>query len=363
MTIRARLTLWYAGILCLSTLIIAGFSYRHFLVEQSPEKSNASLVEFFNREMEDWDDVLMVTLWFGLPVAAIGLAGGWFLMRKALAPIAALTQATEKIHERNLHERLPRTGNGDELDRLAEVLNSMIGRLDNSFQQIHEFTLHASHELKTPLTVMRGETESGLQEANLSAAQRERLQSQLDEIQRLTKIVDGLTLLTRADAGQIQLNLETVQFDELVRDAFEDAKILAQQNGIKVSMEKCEAVEIRGDKHRLRQLLLNLTDNAVKYNKSGGSIAMELRRADHGAEFKISNTGPGISAEKLPRIFERFFRGDESHGNAVDGCGLGLSIAQWIIGAHGGRVEAASEIGRLTTFTVKLPINKETGRN
>ena len=304
----------------------------------------------------DMSEMLRILFWCGVPPALIALGGGWWLMRRALAPVAAITLAAEKIHERNLSERLPRTGNGDELDRLTEVFNAMTARLDGSFKRIREFTLHASHELKTPLTVMHGETETALAEENISPAHRERLASQLDEIQRLTKIVDGLTLLTKADAGQIALKSEPIALDEIVRDVFADAQILAKPANISVTLAACEPAAIRGDRHRLRQLLLNLADNAIKYNQPGGTVEISLRASGSIAELKIANTGKGISPEVLPHVFDRFFRGDASHNTAVDGCGLGLSIAQWIVSAHNGTVKIESEPLKLTTVTVRLPL-------
>lgn len=355
MKIRTRLTLWYAAILFASTLFVVGLSYKHFLEEHSKRKS-VTIGEFFEGAMEDPDDLLAVVVRFGLPAALIGLAGGWFLMRRALNPISDLTAAAEKINEGNLRQQLPRSGNGDEVDRLTEVFNGMTARLDTSFQRIREFTLHASHELKTPLTVMRGEIETALRDEKISGPQRERLLSQIDEIERLTKIVDGLTLLTKADAGQITLNIENVRLDELLRDAFEDAKILAEPRQIKVDLKNGEPITVRGDRHRLRQLLLNLSDNAVKYNQPGGSVLMELERKDGFVEIKITNTGEGIAAEKLPHVFERFYRCDSSHNNTIDGCGLGLSIAQWIVTAHKGEIRLESQPGKMTTVLARLPL-------
>ena len=357
MKIRTRLTLWYAGILFASTLILTGLSYKHFLNEQKGRQRAATIGEFIEREMEDWDDVMAMVLWFGIPTALVGLVGGWFLMRKAMSPVVALTHAAEKINDRNLRGELSRSGNGDELDRLTEVFNAMTTRLDDSFQRIREFTLHASHELKTPLTVMRGEVETALRDESLNTPQRERLHSQLDEIERLTKIVNGLTLLTKADAGLIQLNCEPVQLDELVRDSFEDAKILAEPHQISVCLEKCDPTIVKGDRDRLRQLLLNLTDNAIKYNRPSGIVTIALVCANGQAEIKITNTGAGIPAELLPKIFQRFFRADESHNNSVDGCGLGLSIAKWIATAHDGTIELNSDPGKLTTAIVRLHLS------
>ena len=353
MTIRTRLTIWYAAIMFVSLLAMSLLTYHEFAPDPHPANVGG---KFDEGDEGDLREMLRILFWCGVPPALIALGGGWWLMRRALAPVAAITGAAEKIHDRNLSERLPRTGNGDELDRLTEVFNAMTARLDGSFARIREFTLHASHELKTPLTVMHGETETALAEENISPAHRERLASQLDEIQRLTKIVDGLTLLTKADAGQIVLKSEPLALDEIVRDAFDDAQILARPANISVQLADCAPLKISGDRHRLRQLLLNLTDNAIKYNQPGGTVKFFLRRDGAFAELKIANTGAGIPPAILPRVGERFFRGDPAHNSAVDGCGLGLSIAHWIVSAHNGALKMESEPNKMTTVTVRLPL-------
>jgi signal transduction histidine kinase len=349
MTIRTRLTLWYAVILFVSLLLIGGGTYRE-IREQSRHSRQAGSTR------HDFGEAGELVVEVGLPAVLLGLAGGWWLTRRALAPVAALTQAAQRINECNLSEQLPRTGNADELDRLTEVFNAMTTRLDNSFQRIREFTLHASHELKTPLAVMHGELETALQDQSVTDVQRERLFGQLDEVQRLAKIVDGLTLLAKADSGQVTLNRELVRLDALVRDNFADAQILAEPSRVQVQLASCEKLAIRGDQDRLRQLLLNLADNAVKYNQPQGQEMMALERAGEHAEFVISNTGPGIAPESLPLVFDRFFRGDPAHNNSVEGCGLGLSIAQWIVSAHNGSIQLTSSPFKLTTVTVRLPL-------
>jgi signal transduction histidine kinase len=175
-------------------------------------------------------------------------------------------------------------------------------------------------------------------------------------VQRLTKIVDGLSLLAKADAGLITLKREPVRLDELARDSYADAQILARPQDVKVDLRRCEEISLAGDRHRLRQLLLNLTDNAIKYNQPNGNVTIDLRRAGDFAEIEISNTGPGIPIEMQSRVFDRFFRADASRNNTVDGCGLGLSIAQWIVSAHGGNIGIASGPGKLTTVSVRLPL-------
>jgi len=352
MTIRTRLTLWYAVIFSLSLLVIGIAMYSELVLE-----TRAKIAHHHRATIDDdaGVDITQIIFIYGGSAIVVGLLGGWWLTRRAFAPVAALTTAAEKIHEGNLTQKISRSGNGDELDRLTEVFNAMTARLDGSFQRIREFTLHASHELKTPLTVLHGELETDLNNEALPSTQREKILGQLDEIQRLTKIVDGLTLLTKADAGQIELKSAPLALEEIVRDVFDDAQILAKPANISVRLAACEKLFISGDKHRLRQLLLNLADNAVKYNHSGGAVEFSLRRDGAEAELKISNTGKNIPPEILARVFERFFRGDPAHNSAVDGCGLGLSIAQWIVTAHHGDIRIASAENR-TTVTVRLPL-------
>ena len=351
MTVRTRLTLWYAGILTASLLLIGYGTYREIDEQLRHEHQRAPAEHAIGETSE-------MVLQVGLPAVLLGLLGGWWLTRRALDPVKKLTDAATKIHERNLRDPLPRTGNGDELDQLTRVFNDSLARLDDSFKRIHEFTLYASHEVKTPLTVMCGEAEIASRDESLPPAERERAASQLDELRRLARIVDGLTLLAKADAGQITLAMEPVRLDELVRDNFADAQILAEPHGIQVKLATCEEISVRGDRHRLRQLLLNLADNAVKYNQPQGRVTINLRRTENMAEFTIANTGANIPPEILPRVFDRFFRGDPAHSQTVNGCGLGLSIAQWIVSAHCGTIKIESATPKPTTVTVRLPLVK-----
>jgi signal transduction histidine kinase len=347
MKIRTRLTFWYAAILILSLLIMGFGTYREIWEQLSKDHRIHAWKHALNEAGEMIFDV-------GLPAVILGLVGGWWITRKTLEPVSALTSAVENLHENNLKGQLPRSHNGDELDRLTEVFNAMTARMDDSFRRIHEFTLHASHELKTPLTILRGELESSLSNESLPPVQRERVLSHIDEIERLAKIVDGLTLLAKADAGQIMLKFESVSLDELVHDSVADAKILALPQNIQVNLETCEKVVIQGDRHRLRQLLLNLTDNAIKYNERDGLVDIALRNEPGWAVLTIANTGPGVSPELQSRVFERFFRGDASHNRTIDGCGLGLSIAQWIARAHDATIALTSTPGKTTLVTLKF---------
>jgi signal transduction histidine kinase len=359
-TIRTRLTLWYAGVMFAALLLVGVLTYDRFDDEPGRVRSGrpgrpGSGATRDGHDHGPWFAVLATAGRAGLPALLVAFVGGWWLMRRSLAPVDTLTRSIERIHDHNLSQHLPRTGNGDEIDRLTQVFNDMTARLDQSFQRIRDFTLHASHELKTPLTVMQGELETACLEENLTEPQREQMASLLDEVQRLAKIVDGLSLLTKADAGQVTLSMAPVPMDALVSDAVEDARLLGYGDAVAVNVVACEAVTVRGDRHRLRQVLLNLADNAVKYNVPGGTVDVSLRRAGAEMVLTLENTGPGIPEENLPKVFSRFFRGDASHSSAVEGSGLGLSIAQWIVEAHGGTIRLDSREGGPTTVTVRLP--------
>lgn len=348
MTIRMRLTLWYSGMLLASLLLMGGVLYYELVYEPRAEVP-AHESEKTSKKMAD------ILFLYGAPTLALLLVGGWFLMRRTLAPVAALTEAAERVDPDNLRERLPRPGNGDELDRLTRVFNEMLARLDDSFRRIRQFTLHASHELKTPLTILHGEIETLQRDTRATPQQREALAGMLDEIQRLARIVDDLSLLTKAGAGEVPLARETARLDQLVREAFEDARILAEPQGIAVELSVCDEVSVTGDRHRLRQLLLNLVDNAVKHNQRNGRVGVALRREGNEACIEFANTGPGISPEQLPFVFDPFFRGVEAQRAKREGCGLGLSIAQWIAHAHNGRLEIHSSLDGLIRATLRLP--------
>ena len=352
MTIRVKLTLWYACVLFASLMLCGALLYHEWVLEpqrarrqHAPEHEDDGLTDLFQ-------DVLLCAI----PASVLGLGGGWWLMRRSLAPVTALTKATERVNENNLSVQLPRSGNGDEFDRLTGVFNEMTARLADSFNRIREFTLRASHELKTPLTIMRGELEIALDDPQTTPEQREKLLDELDEIERLAKIVDGLTLLTKADAGLVALKQEPVRLDEMARDIFADGQVLARPCEVNIRLDSCEETTVIGDNYRLRQVFLNLVDNAIKYNQPGGTVMITLRRTGEFAEVAVTNTGAGVPPELMSFVFDPFYRGDAAHSRTVDGCGLGLAISRWIVTAHGGTITLASKVGELTTATVRLPL-------
>ena len=355
MSIRIRLASLYAGVLLASLVICGTLLYREWVVEPQHERALLGLAP----EDDVVVDLLQSVLWVGIPAILLGLGGGWLMMRKALEPVETLCNAVSAFNESNLGVRLPRTENGDEFDRLTGVFNEMADRLEGSFKQIREFTLRASHELKTPLTIMRGELEALIVDPLTTNHHRESVLSELQEVLRLSRIVDGLALLTKSEAGLVTLQSAPVQLDDLVRDAYNDAQILARESELIVRLSRCDPTQIFGDQERLRQMLLNLVDNAVKFNSPRGSIMMELCNSGDSVTLQISNSGPGLEPSSLNRIFEPFYRGDAAHSREVDGTGLGLAIVRWIVGSHSGTIHAQSDPGVITMLTVHLPISQE----
>ncbi len=333
MTLRRRILLYYSITLSLSLVIVGYWSWFEF-----NEQRNVVLrggVEAALKE-SPLQETLEIIFYGGLPAILLGILGGGLLMRRALRPIEELTEALEKTDVSNLSNPVPRSGNGDELDRMTAVFNRMKERLGLSFTQAREFTLNASHELKTPLTVIHGTLEQMATHEQAAEVDRERAASLLEEVQRLSSIVGQLSFLARADAGLLPSAREPVALDDLVRDLAEETMILASGAEISVTLSECQPLSVSGDKMRLRQLLLNLADNAVKYNERSGSIEMTLVRQNDDAVFTITNTGMSLPVELRSRVFERFFRGDLAHNSAIEGSGLGLSIAKSIVEAHQG---------------------------
>jgi heavy metal sensor kinase len=293
----------------------------------------------------------------GLPVAVgVAVAGGFVLVRRALQPVESIARKAEDISLHNLSERLPAVHSGDELERLSVALNRMIHRLEESVRGSKQFVADASHELRTPLTVMRGELESLAQDAGLGGETRETLGSVLEEVDRLGEIVDGLFALSRLDAGETPA--EWVQFDlaELAATTAGQMSLLAEDKCVSVSCESAGPVTVEGDRARLKQVIVNLLDNAIKYTPSGGRVRLAVRREAGCAVLEVSDTGIGIPAEALPHVFQRFFRVDRSRSREQGGAGLGLSIVKSICSAHGAEVEVSSSPGQGSTFRVRQPL-------
>ena len=284
-------------------------------------------------------------------------AGGYWLSRRALRPVDRITRAAQEINSNNLAKRLDVPRTGDELQRLSETLNSMLGRLEASFNRIAQFTADASHELRTPLALMRTTTEVSLRTSQTVADYREAQEDILAELEKTSSLLEKLMLLARADAGVETLQRAPVNLAECLRDACKDGKILAQAKQVKFSADiDGTDLVVQGDSQALHRLFLILLDNAVKYTPPGGSVTLGLRRSNGSAVAEFRDTGIGVSAEDLPHIFDRFYRADKARSREFGGVGLGLSIARWVAEAHGGSIEVQSTPAAGSVFRVRLPL-------
>jgi signal transduction histidine kinase len=349
-SLQRRLTFIHFALFNIAILVTIFFAWQNLYILPNSDDP----VEASKSPVTQLSEIVIKSI---IPLTVIDVIS-WLLIRRTFRPVQNLISAAEKLTTENLHAPLPVTGSGDEVDRLAWVLNNLTSRLAESFERIRGFTLHASHELKTPLTILHTGFERALLNPQLSEEEREQLLSWQDETLRLNRIVSGLSLLTRADAQQVVLQPEPVELGSLLQDLAEDTAALGQAADLKVTCSIPQPVTVFADRHRLRQLFLNLADNAVKYNEPGGSVRISLSRSARDAIVEITNSGPGIPPESLPSIFERFYRGPENQSRRIDGSGLGLSIARWIADAHHGSLSAQSD-HNLTTLTLRLPLAPE----
>ncbi len=301
---------------------------------------------------------LLLTFALGLPlIVALAIGGGYLLMRRALHPVDEIRQKAAQITSRNLSERLPVVHTGDELERLATDLNRMIARLEESFLQINRFSADASHELRTPLTVLQGELEAIAQKGQgLPDDVRDTIGSALEETQRLSKIVASLLAISRLEAGEARVQPVRLDFAELARTTTDQMKLLAEEKRISLTSDGSEPVEIQADPSRLKQVVVNLLDNAIKYTPEGGNVSISVMRRDDHAVLAVADSGLGISADDLPHVFERFYRADKARSRQMGGTGLGLSIVRSICLAHGGQITVNSTEGRGSLFRVELPL-------
>jgi heavy metal sensor kinase len=307
----------------------------------------------FNGRMIELRNTFLATL----PVVLLLAAGGaWLVARRALRPVTALTRTAEQMTVRGLDQRIPAMTRDQEFNRLITVFNEMMDRLETSFRQATCFSADASHELKTPLARLQVELEQALESAPSGSPQQGVYGSLLDEISRLKAIVQKLLLLSLADAGRLQLNLEPVDLTRLLENVIEDCQ--AQAPNLTVEHDLAANVQVSADSDLLEQALQNLVSNAIKYNHANGRVVLELAREADRVRVRVANTGPGIPPADRHRVFERFYRGDPSRSGRVEGVGLGLSLSREIIRAHGGEVVLEDGGSDLTAFRVILPAHR-----
>ena len=282
---------------------------------------------------------------------------GYFLMRQPLRPIAELTRHAEHIGFKGTGERLPIIASGDELERLSLSLNRMIGRLEDALAHIHRFSADVSHELHTPLTILRGELEPIIQRHDLDAPLSDAVGSALEEIDRMSRIVDNLLAISRLDSGGAGIEYTQVNLSGLVSSTADQMRLLAEERQITIACSSSGPVQLAGDPVRLKQIIVNLLDNAIKYTLPGGHVkAFAFVEGGFGV-LEVSDSGIGIPEESQPHVFERFYRADKARTRGSGGAGLGLSIVKAICSAHSGAVSLTSREGAGTTMRVKLPLN------
>ena len=335
--------------------------YRAFAQRFSAKGRTYTLIilQSLHPQKEMMEEAGAVFAWLVPLAILLASGGGYFLARKSLAPVVAMSSQAGRIGAENLHERLAVQNEKDELGLLARSFNRLLDRLSESFDRQRRFMADASHELRTPVAILRGESEVALSQQTRSPEEyRESLDVMHHEAERLTRIVEDLFTLTRADAGQYPLKPGDFYLDELVAECVHSARTLAQAKNISLTFEGAPESPIHADESLVRRMLLNLLDNAIKYTPDFGRVTVTCLRNGKEYAVNIADTGCGIAAELRPRIFERFFRADKARLRAENdggGAGLGLAISRWIAEAHHGRLELTSSDSAGSTFSAYLP--------
>jgi heavy metal sensor kinase len=305
---------------------------------------------------------LITTLLIGLPFIILAIsAGGYWLVRRSLRPVEELRATAQKLtfgsSDSSGPRRLPVAATGDDIEQLGVTLNKMLERLHDAYQQASRFSADASHELRTPLAIIRGELESLLlRNEPLPKTARDQISNVLEEAERLSYITESLFSLSRLDAGEAKRQDVPVDLAELVRGTVDQMRLMAEEKRIDLMLQTNEPVVTHGDPARIKQIIIGLLDNAIKYTPEGGQVTLKVYAERRHAVFKISDSGIGIAAEALPHVFDRFYRADKARSRQVDGAGLGLSIVKSICSAHGGAVDISSIEGRGTVCRVALPL-------
>jgi heavy metal sensor kinase len=331
-----------------------GRQYRVQSVSESSYRVAAALEETFLR---DTLRALTVILAMGIPFAVgLAIAGGYFLAGRVLFPVGAMAEKAQEITAESLAKRLPVNNARDEFGRLATVFNDTLSRLEDAFERLRRFTADASHELRTPLTAMRSVGEVALQNTLDGRAYRDVIGSMLEEVDRLTRLVESLLTLTRADSGKVQLAREKLDLGALAGDVVDQLRVLADEKQQNLTIRAPNPVHAIADAALVRHALSNVIHNAIKYTPNGGAIAVEVNAMSSGqTTIEVRDTGPGIPAAHRDRIFDRFYRVDRSRSREEGGVGLGLAIARWAIEANGGQIELTSDGVDGSSFQILLP--------
>jgi heavy metal sensor kinase len=319
-------------------------------------QSTALAVGLPTKDIEQALNGLVRTLLIAVPLTLIVAgAGGVFLARRALKPVEQMTNAAQNIGETDLSQRIAVTTR-DELGRLATTLNQMIERLEKAFKRQREFTGDASHELRTPLSVIKAESTLALRRVRPPEDYQATIRTIAEEAEHMSRIMDQLLVLARADSGTEQITIEETELNGLLREVVTDIELLSRDKGLELKLLLNEPLIVKGDRGLLRRLFINLLDNAIRYTSKGGSVSVSTTMQERMALVSISDTGIGIPPEHLPRIFDRFYRADKARSRSEGGSGLGLAICKHIVEVHGGRIEVESREGQGSTFKVLIPL-------
>ena len=340
------------------TVLAAGERWRTIAAPVTIEGHNVVLRVSRSEERvrEELSEVLAVLV-LGLPlVVALAAVGGYVLARRALAPIDQLASEARRITADRLHERLAAPNQRDEIGRLTAVINETFARLESSFDQLRRFTADSSHELRTPLAVVRGIGEAAVAERRTPGEYEEAIGSMLEEIDRMSNLVDALLRLSHGDAGTIRLSREPVDLGQLANDVAASLGILAEERNQKVNVDVAAPVMATVDRLVVREAVTNMLDNAIKYGPPGSMITIRVDRAVDRGVLTVADQGPGIPSEHRERIFHRFFRVDEARSRDGGGAGLGLAIAKWAVEIHGGQITVDERPGGGSEFRMVLPL-------
>ncbi len=309
------------------------------------------------KPVEDELETLREILYFATPIVLLVAGfGGWFLARQGLAPVTAMARSARQISAGSLDQQLPVVNPRDELGQLATTFNDLLARLNAAFEEQRRFMADASHELRNPLSVISTATGVTLKKERRDEEEyREALHMVAEQTRRLSRIVNDMFMLARADAGQYPLRKQTLYLNDLLEEAARAGAVLASDRRASVQLTNLPEAVFHGDEDLLRQMLLNLVDNAVKFTPSDGAVTLSLERRKDEYLLSVTDTGPGIPAEARRHIFERFYRAEKGHTRAEDGAGLGLAIARWIARAHNGDIELVDADVSRTKFIIRLP--------
>jgi heavy metal sensor kinase len=319
---------------------------RRFVIEEGSSEAR------IQSTLHAWVAGLVLGLTFLILLAVLG---GYVLAKRALEPVTRIIESAERITSRNLNERLPIPRTQDELEQLSAALNRMIHRLDEAFQHTQRFLADASHELRTPLTIIQAELEAIIERMGSKPDVQEPAASALDEVARLRTIVEGLFALSRLDAGEALEQTAPFDLAELAATTTDQMCLLAEDKKITITCDSSGKVVVEGDRARLKQVIVNLLDNAIKFTAPGGQIHVRVSLREQQAILEVTDNGMGMPPEAIPHVFERFFRVDKARSRELGGAGLGLSIVKSICLAHRGRVEVESKEGHGSRFIVELP--------